>query len=334
MAPAVRVAAETSLFDASRLMQSSRRRHLVVEDDFGRAVGLLAQERLVGLLRHDHASRDPDDRRFPDKQRRASDERLRLSLEAVEDGLWDWDIAADRLYLSPLGYSLLEYQPEDVPEIDFATWQEHVHPEDIAAAWGEIESCVEAGQGFCVEFRLRRKNGRWLWVHCRGKVVEFDADGHPRRMVGTVSDATERRRMRAALCQSEGKYRSILVAMAEGVVVHGADGRIVECNPAAERILGLTAAQICRRDSGDQRWGAIRADGSAFPGEEHPAMVALRTGAPVRDVVMGVKKPDDSLSWLRVCAEPLRDGAGDRPRGAVATFSDITAFFRPDANAA
>ncbi|MDP2809560.1 MAG: PAS domain-containing protein [Rhodocyclaceae bacterium] len=329
MATPVRVVLGDGLLNASRLMQSSRRRHLVVEDEFGRAVGLLAADRLVCLLRNDHESRDPDDRRFIDKQRRAADEQLRLSREAVEDGLWEWDIPADCLHLSALGLDLLGCAPDIAPVLAFADWQAHVHPEDFVAAWAEIESCVEGGAAFDVSFRLRRKDGEWLWTHCRGKAVEFDADGHPRRMVGTLSDATERFRMLRALRESEGKYRSILASMAEGVMVHDADGRIVECNPAAERILGLMPAHIRGSDGVEPCPEAVRADGSPFAAEDRPAVVALRTGEPVRDVVMGVRKPDGSLSWLRVNAEPLRIDPNAAPHGVVATFTDITPFFQP-----
>ncbi|MBK9966725.1 MAG: PAS domain S-box protein [Holophagales bacterium] len=76
-------------------------------------------------------------------------------------------------------------------------------------------------------------------------------------------------------------------ALPEGVVLHLASGEIVICNPAAERILGLTRSQMAGRTSLDPSWQAIREDGSPFPGETHPAMVTLRTGEPLRDVVMG-----------------------------------------------
>ncbi|WIM05016.1 MAG: CBS domain-containing protein [Candidatus Nitricoxidivorans perseverans] len=329
MATPLRILLGDGLLDASRLMQSARRRHLVVEDEFGRAVGLLAGDRLLYLLRNDYENSAPDDRRFIERQRRADDEHLRLSLEAVEDGLWDWDIPVDRLRLSALGLDLLGCAPEAAPVFAFAEWQARVHPEDFAAAWAEIESCVEGSAAFAVDFRLRRGDGGWLWTHCRGKAVEFDADGHPRRMVGTLSDATERFRMLHALRESEGKYRSILASMAEGVMVHDADGRIVECNPAAERILGLAPSHIRGSDDAKLYPEAVQADGSPFSAEAHPAAVALRTGEPVRDVVMGVRKPDGSLSWLRVNAEPLRIDPNAAPYGVVATFSDITPFFRP-----
>lgn len=109
--------------------------------------------------------------------------------------------------------------------------------------------------------------------------------------------------------------------LGEGLVVQQHDGEIIEANPAAERILGLTRAQIEGRTSTDPRWVAVHPDGSPFPGDSHPAMISLRTGEPVRDVVMGVHRPDDSYVWILVNAEPLDLESG---RGVVASFTDIT----------
>ena len=114
-----------------------------------------------------------------------------------------------------------------------------------------------------------------------------------------------------------------LAALSEGVVMHAASGAIVACNPAAERILGLTRDQMTGRTSIDPRWRAVHEDGSPYPGETHPAMLTLRTGEPVRSAVMGVHWPDGSLRWISINAEPI-PGADGRPSGVVATFVDIT----------
>ncbi len=119
-------------------------------------------------------------------------------------------------------------------------------------------------------------------------------------------------------------HRRVLAALGEGIVIHAASGEIVDANPAAERILGLTGDQLRGRTSVDPRWHAIHEDGSDFPGEDHPAMKSLRTEKPVRDVVMGVHKPDGSLTWILVNAEPMFDASGAEVAAVVASFADIT----------
>lgn len=124
--------------------------------------------------------------------------------------------------------------------------------------------------------------------------------------------------------EAEERYRSIVTSMAEGVVLQDAAGTIVECNAAAESILGLTREQMAGRSSVDPGWRSIRVDGSPFPGDEHPAMVTLRTGAPLAGVVMGVYKPQGALTWISVASEPLRAAPGTPPHGVVTTFTDVT----------
>jgi len=124
---------------------------------------------------------------------------------------------------------------------------------------------------------------------------------------------------------ADERYRLLVEKLPVGVVLQDADGRIETSNPAAERILGLTSDQMLRRSVLDPRWGVVREDGSPFPGDELPAIVSLRTGKPQSNVLMGVRRPDDSLAWIEVNAQPLfRPGEGT-PYAAVLSFADITA---------
>ncbi|HEY9618313.1 MAG TPA: diguanylate cyclase [Microcoleaceae cyanobacterium] len=135
-----------------------------------------------------------------------------------------------------------------------------------------------------------------------------------------------------ALRESEDRYRSVITVMAEGVVLQQADGQITACNASAEKILGLTQDQIMGRSSIDPRWRAIHADGSPFPGETHPAIVTLQTGVPQSNVIMGVHKPDDSLTWIAINSQPLFHPGQLAPYAAVTTFVDITAQKQAEAN--
>ena len=134
----------------------------------------------------------------------------------------------------------------------------------------------------------------------------------------------ERREAEEEVRQSQERYHSLFTAMAEGVVLQAADGAIVACNAAAERILGLSTDQMMGRTSVDPRWKAIHEDGSPFPGETHPAMVTLRTGQPCSGVVMGVRKPEGSLTWVSINAQPIFHPGDIKHYAVVATFTEIT----------
>ena len=155
------------------------------------------------------------------------------------------------------------------------------------------------------------------------------------RMLGQqVVYLLEKRRMRLiALADREHARASVrrievlFDAMAEGVVLQNSLGEIVMSNRAASDVLGLTEEQMRGLTSIDPRWRAIHEDGSPYPGEYHPAMLAIRTGESQRNAVMGVHKPSGDLTWITVNAIPTdrEDGAGIE---VITTFHDITPLKR------
>lgn len=136
--------------------------------------------------------------------------------------------------------------------------------------------------------------------------------------------AIENARLFESVNQSEALYRGMVSALSEGVVVQDAQGHIVAANAAAGALLGLTPGQMVGRSSREASWRTVREDGSPLPGEEHPSMVALRTGQPQQGVIMGVHRPDGALAWISVNAQPLFHPGEERPYAAVASFFDVT----------
>jgi PAS domain-containing protein len=97
-----------------------------------------------------------------------------------------------------------------------------------------------------------------------------------------------RKRAEEALRDSEERYRNLFETMTLGVVYQAPDGHIITANPAAESILGLSKDQMRGRSSMDPCWRSIHEDGSEFPGHQHPAMLSLRSGKPVHNVITGL----------------------------------------------
>ncbi len=140
-----------------------------------------------------------------------------------------------------------------------------------------------------------------------------------------IAYAVERKQAEASLRQSEEKYRDLFETMAQGVVYHDAEGKIISANPAAEQILGLTLDQMQGRSPLDPRWRAIHEDGSDFPGETHPTIVALKRGEAVKNVVMGVFHPkEEAYRWIHINAVPQFKPGDEKPYQVYATFADMT----------
>jgi hypothetical protein len=128
----------------------------------------------------------------------------------------------------------------------------------------------------------------------------------------------------AALRESEARFAKAIETMAEGLVLLDMDGNVRLCNHAAERILGLPAAEIMRLGLTIGRLGAVRADGSRFPPEEWPVGITLRTGQPRTGVVMGLVRDSGSIHWLSVNSTALFADDSPKPYAVLTTFFDIS----------
>jgi two-component system CheB/CheR fusion protein len=153
------------------------------------------------------------------------------------------------------------------------------------------------------------------------------ADSHvDGELTFTVLDLSPNEEAALQAQESRARFRLLFQTISEGVVFQGADGAITDANPAAESLLGLTVDQMLGRTSVDPRWRAVRSDGTDYPGAEHPAMVALRTGRPVTGAVMGICHPlTGQTRWLRVNATPLYTAGGTAPTQVYTTFVEAPA---------
>jgi PAS domain S-box-containing protein len=185
---------------------------------------------------------------------------------------------------------------------------------------------------------VHRPDGRRLPLITWAAPLDLSGQGTQDAAVWVFEDLSALRQAEAARHESESRLGAVIETMAEGLVVQNAAGVIVECNPAACAILGRSADELRGRSSFDPAWECLRQDGSLLPPDEHPAMVSLRTGASVRDVIVGIpqlrieetnpqsaiRNPQSPVRWILVNAMPLGPGPGKPPARVVTTFADIT----------
>lgn len=251
-----------------------------------------------------------------------ADTRLRLALQAADLGIWDWDLTTNRTVWSEVHERIFGFAPGTFPG-DVATFFRMVHPDDLPRLEAAVARARDTGAEYQCEFRIIRRDGMERW--CAGRGTFLYEEGRPVSATGIIQDITEARDAALHLRASEERYRSVVEMMAEGLTVQDATGAIVAWNRSATRILGLSGDQLVGRTSLDPRWRALREDGSPFPGSEHPAMVALRTGRPQRDVPMGVHKPDGEIMWISINAQPIFTAGSSAASAVLCTFTDITA---------
>lgn len=172
-----------------------------------------------------------------------SEERLQYTLEAIDDGYWDWDIPSGRTFFNPRWYTMLGYEPYEMPE-SYETFVSLIHPEDKDTVLQKISEHFSNSPGsYEIEIRMRQKSGDYMWILTRGKVVTFDANNQPLRMVGTHTDISHRKRAEAVLRESEERYRSLVENVPDFILVHK-DGIILYVNPSVAEAMGYKLDEL------------------------------------------------------------------------------------------
>ncbi|MFW6179668.1 MAG: PAS domain S-box protein, partial [Desulfohalobiaceae bacterium] len=180
---------------------------------------------------------------------RKSQERFHLAMEASQDGLWDWDLAAGEVYYSPGYTAMLGYEASVTASPEF--WQELIHPEDKQKALQANQACIENRcESFETEFRILTRDTQWRWILGRGKAVDRDAQGRATRMVGTHSDITERKELEIRLQQERDYMYRIFDSMSQYVIVDSPKYQIEFMNSRARQDFGDLAGRTCYEQLG------------------------------------------------------------------------------------
>ncbi|MCC6831282.1 MAG: PAS domain S-box protein [Thermoleophilia bacterium] len=249
-----------------------------------------------------------------------SEESWRAIVEASPDAVVCTDVRGRIQTFNPAAERLFGYRADEVVGRDVAILMTAT---DAAAHPGHIARVREGGAPAVLgvagrEVTGRHRDGRELPLR-----LSLGAPAQGGGFVGVLRDAALEVSAREALRARDAEYAAVVGAITEGIVVQRADGTIVTSNPAARRILGLTEDDVGGRTGHDPCWRAVREDGTGLPREEHPAMLALRTGTPVEGVVMGTDRGDGVRTWIEVSAYPIPLAGTDAP-GVVSVLRDVT----------
>jgi diguanylate cyclase (GGDEF)-like protein/PAS domain S-box-containing protein len=181
---------------------------------------------------------DVTERKALDQHLRDNAERLRLTLEATNDGLWDWDVPSGRMTVNGRYFRTLGYPP-DAFEPGYTAWLKRIHPDDLKHTRERVLAEIAKDDAFAFQYRMRTRSGAWLWILTRGKVVERDPDGNPCRVLGTHTDVDHHKRAVIALRESERNYREIFNATDDGVAIQDpVTARFLDANDAFVALYG------------------------------------------------------------------------------------------------
>ncbi|MBW4056693.1 MAG: PAS domain-containing protein [Proteobacteria bacterium] len=135
-----------------------------------------------------------------------------LILEVATEGYWDWNLKNDVAYLSPRYCELVGYSPEDTV-FDSHFFKSIIHPDDCDYFFKTIEGHLhDKSEIAVIEYRMVSKSGAIIWIEGRCKTVEYDEQGVPSRMVGTIIDITKRKQVDENVFDVMSKLPDIIVA--------------------------------------------------------------------------------------------------------------------------
>jgi len=195
-------------------------------------------------------------------------ERVELALRGADLGLWDLQVPGNHLVVNARERQLLGYGADD--ELPAKDWRQLIHPEDLPSLDAALQPHLNGETAaYECEHRLQRKDGHWIWVFCRGMIVERDAAGAPLRIVGTHLDITERKRTDAELARtlvelqrSEEQLLQVTDNLPALVSRFDLEQRFCFANRAYRDWLGVEPASLLGRSLqevyGEQTYNGIR----------------------------------------------------------------------------
>ncbi len=173
-------------------------------------------------------------------------------------------------------------------------------------------------------FRAVTKRGFDLWFNATTKFLRNPA-GEPEIGIVFAQDVTELKQTMDSLIVSRERYRSVVNALDEGIIMHDHTGNIIACNEAAEKIFGLEGDEALGDTMHNPDVSVVHEDGSPFQTNEYPAMITLNTGKAVKNVVLGVHTRRAGLVWVSINTEPVYYSASaSKPDAVVASIFDLT----------
>ena len=140
-------------------------------------------------------------------------QRMELALRGGDLGMWDLHIPSGKVVFSERGCAMFGYRMEEIKP-DLESWRHLAHPDDRAAINAALQVHLKGDTSFYeCEHRIRHKDGHWVWILDRGRIVEWDAAGTPLRVAGTHMDITKRKQADAELLRSNSELEQFSYAI-------------------------------------------------------------------------------------------------------------------------
>lgn len=248
--------------------------------------------------------------------------RLAMILEGTGAGTWEWNVQTGEILFNTRWAEIVGYSLEGLGSQSTKTWKALAHPDDYLRSLDLIGRHFDGElDHYECEVRLRHRDGHWVWILDRGRLLRWTADGRPEWMFGTQLDITERKLAELKLAENEALLMTTLHSIGDAVVTADADGRITWINPVAEALTGWAVEDAKGRVASEVLHLEIAGREGQAP---CPIRTCLDEGRKVGlagDTLLLSK--DGNRYVIEDSAAPLRDSE-ERLLGVVMVFHDVT----------
>jgi len=241
-----------------------------------------------------------------------NEERWRFALEGSGDGVWDWNVASGEVLYSPRWLELLGFAPGEVGAT-MDEWKKRLHPEDAEHVLADLQAHLDGRTiTYSNEHRMQCVDGSWKWMLERGMVTSRDPEQKPLRMIGTLSDISERKLAGAEI----SRLAQAVEQSPTGILMTSCEGELEFTNQAYSHITGYDFGQLYGKSLREM----LSSELSDEVYEE--ISMRLRVGKPWNGVLPN-RHRNGELRWEQVSTSPIYD-----EQGKIANFliikTDIT----------
>lgn len=175
-----------------------------------------------------------------------AEQRLASVIEGTHIGTWEWNVQTGQTVFNDRWADIVGYSLEELAPVSIETWMDLAHPDDLQGANLALQTHFNGQAAFYdVHCRMRHKNGHWVWVHDRGRLVSRSEDGQPLLMAGTHADVSEQINAQLALRQSEARLRGLFELSPYGIALNDFEtGTFIDMNPALLAPTGYTREEF------------------------------------------------------------------------------------------
>ena len=218
--------------------------------------------------------------------------------------------------ISPSFLNLTGYTEKELNDVKF---HDFLHPEDSQTTLKEIEALNPIKQTVNYINRFRKKDGKYLWLDWNASTDLVSG-----KIYSIARDITTFKLKEFELEQNILRHIGLLKTLDAGVVIHAPDTAILESNPKAEELLGLSLAQMKGKLAIDPEWRFLNENNTPLPLNEYPVNQIKSSNKQLKNKIFGVNRPSKKdLVWLNVNGLPIIDKKNELAE-IVISFTDIT----------